>query len=236
MRDAILIIVLALTSPVLGRAQELTMTNKRPQTADELVLLLVSANKPVNATREPFTRFPKSYDLEAQRVVYDARVQLLKLGFDSIPELIAHLQDTRYCLTASYSLLVDRNVGDVCFDLLEKITSPDILPDFDALPKAQFDNIKGHPMRLGTDGEWHWVGLSYLSLLIHRDKPFTRESIGEWWKEFADKSIDDIHLAAVRRLTAHEEAVGFHPNSNRQQYLKPYRDFEKSLALRLRKK
>lgn len=235
MRRGILSIVLALVSAILSRAQDLPKSNRPAPTANELVLLLVSANKPVNPKRESFAEFPKSYNREAQRVVREARAHLLKLGFDAIPELIDHLQDKRYCLTASYSLLVDKTVGDVCFDLLDEITSPKIGPDFEALPESQLENIKGNPTRLGKDGKWDYVGLSYLSLLIHRDKSFTRETINKWWQKFADKSIDDIHLAAVRRLIAHEEAVGFQPESNREQYLKPYRDHEKKLMLRLRK-
>lgn len=239
MRFLILPLVVVLLAQSYVIAQETLSHSDSPRTVAELVSRLASPNKPVGAgpfASYPKKSYPKSYDHEAQKVVEEARAQLLKHGFNAIPELIKHISDARYCRTVPITRLVDKTVGDECYDLIEAITSPSTHPDFNALPPSQFKWVKGNAMRLGADNEWDYVSLSYLTLLIARDESMTRESIAKWWEGFADKSIEHIHLAAVRRLIAHEESIGFHSDANKERYLKPYRDLENQLATGLKQR
>jgi len=203
----------------------------------ELVRRLVSPNARVNPKVEPFVFYPSSYDHEAQKAVRKASDDLYKLGFKAIPALIDGLDDGRYCRSYFTSLMIDISVGEECFDVLDRVTNPDVKPDNGALPKEQFEEgFKGARGRMGADGKFHHVDRSYLELLGYRARTVTRMSLATWWNDFSDKSLDSIHLAAIRRRIAFEEKIGFAPGADGERYLKPYRDIEKLLASRLQSK
>lgn len=200
----------------------------------ELVQRLVSPNARVNPQREPFVHYPSSYDHESQKIVSRASDELYKLGFKAIPALIEGLDDKRYCRSYSTSLMIDLSVGEECLILLDRITNPNVKPDNGALPKQQLEEgFKGARGRMGADGKFHDVDRSYFELIGFRSRSATRAALTEWWDGFSDKSLDSIHLVAIRSRIFVEERIGFAPGADGERYLKPYRDLEKLLASRM---
>lgn len=228
MRITVALFVLGIVAATALAAEE------RPSTL-LLIHRLASRNQPANPNREWRTDFPDTYDEAAQEVVDQSFNNLLNRGFKAIPELIKHLHDQRYCRTYWSSLLVDTTVGEECYRLVDEISNPRVMPNFDALPPAQTKNVKGYTLRLTKEGKWRHVGLSYLTLVTIIDKTATRTSLDGWWQAFADKSLDDIHFAAINRRIAFEESLGFPAGVDKDSYLKPYYDLRTELNERLRR-
>ena len=198
----------------------------------QLIEQLVSPNKPTNPDSEPFVDYPPDYDYEAQKTVADASARLEEIGYDAVSFLIDNIDDKRYSCTRSYSILVDYSVGQECFRIVDSILDPDVSPDYSVLSENEFKNVKGHPMRLGLDGEWDYTELSFLDLLIHRDQVIanhTEESIMAWWIAGSFESIEHAHLAAVDRLIKHEQSIGFETDFNKTKYLSPYFELKRNL-------
>lgn len=206
---------------------------KSDATSEELVALLVSPNSPANPKREPFIGIPRSHDNDAQKKVEAAAVKLTERGFEAIPALIKGLDDERYCRSRSYSVVYDFSVGEVCYQLIDKIATPKVDPNDAILPETQRKVVKGYPMRMGKDGDWHYTHNTYFDLLYRDDKSFNRQSFSKWWDERKFKSIEEIHLAAITRMIAYEDSVGFPENAKRSEYLKSYLDLQRELQEKL---
>lgn len=225
------LVVWIVVAPVICLAQN--VPDKSEATSEELVALLVSPNSPVNPNREPFIGIPRSHDNDAQKKVEAAAVELGKRGFEAIPSLMKGLDDKRHCRSRSYSVAIDFSVGAVCYELIDKIATPKVGPNDVILPENQRRIVKSNPMRLGKDGDWHYTHKTYFDLLYRDDKSFNRQSLAKWWEKQHFKSIEEIHLAAITRMIAYEDSVGFPENAKRSEYLKPYLDLQRELQEKL---
>jgi hypothetical protein len=225
------LIVSIVVAPVICHTQ--SEPAKCEATSEELVALLVSPNSPANPNREPFIGIPRSHDNDAQKKVEAAAVKLTERGFEAIPALLKGLDDKRHCRSRSYSVVYDFSVGEVCYQLIEEIVTPKVAPNDATLPEAQHKVVKGYPMRIGKDGDWHYTHKTYFNLLYRDDKSFNRQSLSKWWDERKFKSIEEIHLDAVKRMIAYEDSVGFPENAKRSEYLKLYLDLQRELQEKL---
>ena len=103
---------------VRGAAQ----ADNETRTIENLIGSLASANAAPRLDRSLRTTvavYPKDYSQQAQQRVVAAWERLLAKGESAFPQLIAHLQDTRYSYTETFNDS-DANVcvGAVCYDIV----------------------------------------------------------------------------------------------------------------------
>src|SRR5262245_15541842 len=91
---------------------------------ESLIAGLRLPNKDPNRTGEPFVRYPKDYDHEAQTRIRAARDVLLAMGKHAISILIEHMDDPGYSMSEETAILASRTVGDVCRGIIDRQIDP----------------------------------------------------------------------------------------------------------------
>ena len=159
---------------------------------------------------------------EARESYLAAASGLESMGISAISSLVDGLKDERYSCSRSYAMVHDYTVADECQRLIDYFVTPDIDPEIDAIPEKRFKWVKGHPMRLGNDEQWHYIRHSHFDLLTKNDRTFARSSIGPWWRQQQGKTLDQIHVDALNRMIQLEDEIGFQSKLQRDKYLEPY--------------
>jgi len=113
---------------LLARACEETDARVR-----KLIEKLASANQaPPKRDGSPhsYERMPADYDLVAQKAVFDAADEILKIGEKAIPELLRHTHDKRYSVTQLSGTGATHNysVGQECQRLVRLMVSAGVVP------------------------------------------------------------------------------------------------------------
>ena len=137
----------------------------------ELIQDLVSPNKPpVTQNRSSGNvKFPVGYDVAAQRKINDARQQLHDNFEESLPYLIAALDDNRYCMTINWADgdgFYNDSVGATCRNIIE----------------SQLEVYRDMIM---FSGPQHWHKYDYT--------PISRE----WWQTRRDRKLYELQIEAV---------------------------------------
>lgn len=182
---------------------------------ERLIARLHSPNRDPNPKKEPFVRYPKDYDLQAQRRVEAARRDLIELGIDAFPVLIEHLNDKAYSQSVEASVLLSRSVGDVCFWIVQD--------QIDPVPMR-------YKMRLGADGGWH--GFHSYSPILDSKGASRQESLRKWWNGNKNQSLQHIQQEAIRWHIRREEEIGFPEPKDREEYIDPLTKMLKELSER----
>lgn len=136
----------------------------------QLVTQLASPNEApkTNNRREPHVKFPSSYDREAQMKVIAARQLLYDNFADALPELIAAIDDQRYCITIDWAEgdgYYNENVGAVCKNIIAS-------------------QLEVYRAKLKFSGPGHWHKYTY---------PISKE----WWEKHKDKSHRELQILAI---------------------------------------
>jgi len=171
---------------------------------ERLIADLRSPNRDPNPRREPFTGYPKDYDVAAQKSVEAARQKLLALGTEAFPALIDHADDAAYSLSISTSILASQSVGEVCRQIIESQISPVVM------------TYKSRP---GADGKWHGFP-SFRAIQYLRGRTY-REVLQEWWQMDQSRQLRDMQIEALRWQIDHEQKIGFASAKDREEYLAP---------------
>jgi hypothetical protein len=106
--------------------------------ARRFIEMLASANKTLpedDGSPESGVQWPQEYDLAAQKVVYDAADELLKMRVDAVPELLRHSDDKRYSVTILTGSGATRNktVGDQCDWIVRLLINAGVEPLWEGL-------------------------------------------------------------------------------------------------------
>ena len=149
-------------------------------------------------------QFPREYDAEAQKNVEMAQAELVSLGKDAFPALIAHLDDEGYSLSIETAVLRSLSVGEVCFSIIEQQVDP--------APMR-------YKVRVGADGKWHGFQ-RYLSQHLGHETG-DREGMRQWWQERRQLCLREMQIEAYAWRIEHERRIGFPDAAEREQILQP---------------
>lgn len=137
----------------------------------KLIEELVSPNMPpVTQNRAGGNvRFPAGYDVAAQRRIDEVRQTLQDRFEESLPFLIAALDDERYCLTISWADgdgFYNESVGAVCRNIIES-------------------QLEVYRDKIVFSGPRHWHKYDY--------KQISRE----WWQARRERKLFELQIEAV---------------------------------------
>jgi len=162
----------------------------------DLVEQLASENSPPIGDGWPGLDYPKDWDSEKQKIVYDAKRKLGDFGKSAFPILLESSGDSRYSLTASYSIEVNHSVGEVCEQIIEN--------------NVRLIGIR-YKSRTGTDGEWHMCP-NYFSAKHNGD-------LNGWWRANKNKSLKQMRIDVLKWRIEQEGQIGFPDDESRKSYM-----------------
>ena len=167
--------------------------NANNEIIESLIAKLHSTNKDPNPDMRPFViRLPSDYNTHAQDQVEDARKQLIELGKDAFPTLIAHVNDEGYSRSIETAVLRGQSVGEVCFDIIE-----------DQVDLAGMS----YKSRLGSDGQEHGY-MGYLDQFFS-DGGNRQKALNDWWNQHHDQSLKQMQIEALKWAIEREQKIGF---------------------------
>jgi hypothetical protein len=187
---AILVLMLAAepSSPVL------------PAAVESQIARLKSPNKAPGMTFE--TEYPHGYDHRAQEAVLGAKRQLIAMGKDAFPALLAHGDDKEYSLTQSYSVYYDHSVGEVCLQIIEQ----------------QVDLVgMNYKARKGADGKWHGFSSYFSKYYVAGGNQ--RSALKKWYDGHETKTLKEMQIEVLEWRIEHEKAIGFPGEDEKEHYL-----------------
>jgi hypothetical protein len=190
---------------VLGAAPLPQVAKPDEAVIEAQIARLRSPNKDPNPNRDGgFHEYPAGYDLKAQEVVFDAKLQLAKMGKDAFPTLIAHGNDEGYSLSVWSATCVGHSVGNVCLDIIKEQIG---------------DAGMRYKDREGTDGKFH-THQGYFSK-YYGDNRSPRAAFKKWYKEHETKTLKEMQIEVLEWAIAREKAIGFPSEKSKELYLIP---------------
>lgn len=161
--------ILALTSFVASKADDEANAIKYR----DLIKQLVSPNTAPErggGKEEPWVKFPKGYDLAAQRQIDETRKELQDNIEEALPYLVESLDDDRYCMTINWAdgdAYYNKTVGETCRQII-----------------ASHLEVYRRKIRFSfIPGQWRYYDY----------KPISKE----WWAERKDRSLVDLQIEAI---------------------------------------
>jgi len=117
----------------------------------------------------PYLIIPKTFDWELQKHIGENVEKLVAMGMDAFPELIAHLDDQRFCGYWETAEVGPIHVGPICEEIMERQVEP-------------FHYDVHAPIIIA------WVPQT-----LPRGKKTDWEA---WWKKNKDKSLRELQIEA----------------------------------------
>lgn len=137
----------------------------------KLVEELASPNQPPITQNGSSGRvkFPVGYDIAAQRKINDVRTTLHDNFEESLPFLIAALDDKRYCLTINWAdgdAFYNKSVGAICRNIIES-------------------QLEVYRDKIIFSGPKHWHRYDY------------KQISSEWWQTRRDRKLFELQIEAI---------------------------------------
>lgn len=157
---------------------------------------------------EPTMKFSAGYE---HSQVTEAERDLLEMGSKAFPELIEHLNDSRYSYSRVQSAWINHSVGDKVKEIIARQIG------FKASPYIFRKNPKGR-----------------------NDKPSVRQYLKEidlkkWAERAVGLSEDELRYEFITWYIEKEKAYGFNDEKQKKKILQPYEEERVSLSKALEK-
>jgi hypothetical protein len=126
---------------------------------------------------EPYLILPDDFDWKIQEHVSENIEELFQIGKDAFPELIAHMNDTRFCGFRVGAVDSPRKVGQICDCIIEQ--------QIDVFEYDVYAPIVHS-----------WLPHPFYEMIRDKDG---RSDAEEWWKSNRHKSLRELQIEAARK-------------------------------------
>lgn len=167
------------------------------------------------ATADPvFTPTKDTPKTDRRVIAYDAGEELVELGAEAFPSLVASLNDKRQ--SVAFRRTLPSSVGEACYTLITR--------QLYALPPGYSGSI----FRKGADGQHHERPVFSKDL-------FSTVDLKQWLAARRGRTLGELQIEAFGWVLAEEEKIGAATPKDEEEFLSPLRAQSKALQGKLKR-